>query len=69
MHFCITFNNERYVVLKDFLTLGTPVSYNGQAMDEVRKNFAWILDLRKEEGRWEIEVYISCKKRLVVGQP
>lgn len=32
------------------------VSYSGQAEEEVRHHFIWILDLEKEEGKWEIEV-------------
>lgn len=34
------------------------VSYNGQAEEEVRHHFTWILDLKKEEGKWEVVVHV-----------
>ena len=35
-----------------------------QAIDEVRKHFTWILDPKKEEGQWDIEVHIPNKDGL-----
>jgi hypothetical protein len=48
--------------LKDFSTWGTAVSYSGQAIDEVRHHFTWILDLKKQDGgQWDVEVYLPHK--------
>ncbi|KAI9772280.1 MAG: hypothetical protein M1840_001029 [Geoglossum simile] len=44
-HFCISFNEQGRVILKDSSTWGTTVSYGGKARDEVRHNFTWILSL------------------------
>ena len=35
------------------------MSYSGQASEEIQHQFIWILDLEKEEGKWEIEVYVQ----------
>ena len=59
LHFCITFDEGKHVILQDSSICGTAVSYSGQAEDEVRKNFTWILDLEKEEGKWDIKVHVS----------
>lgn len=37
-------------ILKDSSTRGTAVSYDGQAKEEVRHHFTWILEPEKEEG-------------------
>ncbi len=62
LHFCITyddtFNDEKHLILRDSSTNGTAVSYSGQAKEEVRHHFAWILDLKKEEGGWKVEVHL-----------
>ena len=61
LHFYInfrTFNGTRQLILKDVSTSGTTVTYNGQAREEVRDHFIWILDLEKAENKWELEVYI-----------
>ena len=62
LHFCITFdvtsNGKKHLILRDSSTHGTAVSYSGQARDELRHHFTWILDLEKEEGKWEIEIHI-----------
>ena len=62
LHFSITFDDtiddEKHLILKDSSTNGTAVGYNGQASEEVRHHFTWILDLKKEEGKWEIEVNV-----------
>ncbi|KAL9606105.1 MAG: hypothetical protein Q9179_000731 [Wetmoreana sp. 5 TL-2023] len=61
LHFCITFDHtiddEFHLILRDSSTHGMAVSYNGQAKKEVRHNFTWIMDLEKEEGKWEIKVH------------
>lgn len=61
LHFCITFDvtfdKKKRLILRDSSTNGTAVSYSGQAREEVRHHFTWILDLEKEEGKWEIEVH------------
>ena len=56
--FGVTFDGERHLMLRDLSTNGTAVSYSGQAKNEVRHNFTWILDLKKEQGKWEIEVHV-----------
>ena len=60
LHFCITFDDtiddKKHLILRDSSTNGTAISYNGQASEEVRRHFTWILDLEKEQGKWEIEV-------------
>ncbi|KAI9777434.1 MAG: hypothetical protein M1816_004724 [Peltula sp. TS41687] len=61
LHFCITFNEEQRLVLKDSSTHGTSVSYSGQAKDEVRHHFTWILDLKKDEGKWDVEVHVPSQ--------
>ena len=68
LHFCITFvmrDGKVRLILKDVSTCGTAVAYSGQARDDVRNHFVWILDLVKEEGRWELEVYVR-KIRFIV---
>ena len=56
--FDITIDSERHLILRDSSTNGTAVSYSGQAKDKVRYHFTWILDLKKKEGKWEVEVHI-----------
>ena len=62
LHFCITFDvtfdGKKHLILRDSSTNGTAVSYSDQARDEVRHHFTWILDLEKEEGKWEIEIHV-----------
>ena len=61
VHFYITFDiigGKRRLVLRDSSTHGTAVSYNGQAREEVRHHFTWILNLEKGEGEWKIEVHV-----------
>ncbi len=54
LHFCIafdvTFGEKKHLMLRDSSANGTAVSYSGQAREEVRHHFTWILDLEKEEG-------------------
>ena len=76
LHFCITFNEGGRLILNDSSTCGTAVSYDGQAKDEVRRKFTWILDLKKEErhneeqeneeekGKWNVEVHVPDKEGL-----
>ncbi len=42
-HFCITFDDQGRVVLRDSSIWGTAVSYDVQAKDEVRHHFSWLL--------------------------
>ena len=42
-HFSITFDTERRVVLRDASTNRTAVSYDGQAGNELRRHFTWII--------------------------
>ncbi|KAI9888435.1 MAG: hypothetical protein M1814_006940 [Vezdaea aestivalis] len=67
VHFHIKFdviNGKRRLVLRDCSFNGSAVSYNGQAGDEVRRHFTWILDLEKrdregrKQGEWDIEVHV-----------
>ncbi len=67
LHFCITFDDtiddkEKHLILRDSSTNGTAVSYSGQAIEEVRHHFTWLLDLKKEEGIWEVEVHVQGLK-------
>ncbi|KAL9011220.1 MAG: hypothetical protein Q9173_003915 [Seirophora scorigena] len=60
VHFHITFDvirGARYLVLRDSSTNGTAVSY-GQAEEEVRHHFTWILDLDKHDGEWKVKVHV-----------
>ena len=61
-HFCIAFDDtidkRSHLVLRDSSTNGMAVSYDGQANKEVRHHFTWILDLQKEEGKWEVRVHV-----------
>lgn len=51
LHFCITFDDtiddKKHLILRGSSTNGTAVSYSGQAIEEVRHHFTWILDLEK----------------------
>lgn len=55
-HFCITFDEEQRIILKDFSTYGTAVSIRGQAKNEVRHGIDWILSL--DDGKYDIVVQI-----------
>lgn len=59
VHFCITFDEKKQLILKDCSTRGTSVSYNGQARGEVRRRFTWILDLRTGDAEYEIKVHVG----------
>ena len=67
VHFHIKFKvirGTRRLVLTDSSTNGSAVSYSGQAEDEVRRHFTWILDLEKRDGdgriesKWEVKVHV-----------
>ncbi|KAL8904664.1 MAG: hypothetical protein Q9207_003113 [Kuettlingeria erythrocarpa] len=61
VHFHIKFDvirGERCLVLTDSSTNGTAVSYDGQAEEEVRHHFPWILNLDKEDGKWKVKVHV-----------
>ncbi|MDI1488801.1 MAG: hypothetical protein OHK93_008077 [Ramalina farinacea] len=65
VHFHITFDligGKRRLVLTDCSTHGTAVIYNGQAREEVRHHFTWILNLAKGEGEWKIVVHVRRLK-------
>ena len=42
-HFSITFDAQRRVILRDSSRVGTAVGYDGQAKDEIRSRFTWII--------------------------
>lgn len=63
IHFCISFNEQGQVLLRDSSTWGMAVTYDGQGIKEVRHHFTWILNLYKNE-KWNIEVHIPRKGRL-----
>ena len=48
-HFCITFDEQKRVVLRDFSRWGTSVSYDGQARNQIRHHFTWIINLDHEK--------------------
>ncbi|KAL8650293.1 MAG: hypothetical protein Q9210_003912 [Variospora velana] len=61
VHFHITFDvirGKRRLVLRDSSTNGTAVSYDGQAEEEVRHHFPWILNLDKKNGTWKVKVHV-----------
>ena len=65
LHFCITFNEDKRIILKDSSKCGTAVSYDGQVKDEVRHHFTWLLDLQKQDGsQWDIEVHVPGRDEL-----
>ena len=65
-HFHITLNQQGRLILKVHSTHGLAVSYNGQADDEIRRNFTWMLDLEKEngDGEYDVVVHVPDKKGL-----
>ena len=68
VHFHIKFDDvidgKRGLVLKGSSSNGTAVSYSGQAEDEVRRHFTWILNLEMRDrrgrikGGWDVEVHV-----------
>lgn len=67
-HFYLTFGNVngvRRLILKDVSTNGTAVAYSGQGGFQVRQRI-WLLDLTKEEGRWEVEVRVEKLRFMVL---
>lgn len=50
--------NDKNHLLRDSSTNGTAISHNGQAKEEVRHHLIWILDLKKQEEKWEVEVHV-----------
>jgi hypothetical protein len=42
-HFSITFDAQRRVIVRDSSKHGTGVSYDGQAQNEIRDHFTWII--------------------------
>ncbi|EED15615.1 hypothetical protein TSTA_050540 [Talaromyces stipitatus ATCC 10500] len=65
VHFYVTFDHHRNIILIDESTHGTAVTYSNQISREMRRNFEWILDLNREGDRlWEVEVYVPNLKGL-----
>lgn len=69
-HFCITFDDQERVVLKDTSSSNTIVSYDGHAATQQRHHFTWILfpgyDIRVKisgglEFRIELPEHHSCR--------
>lgn len=63
-HFNITFDEQHRLILKVCSKHGMAVAYNGQAKNEVRHRFTWILDLKKEKGDWDVEICVPNKNGL-----
>jgi hypothetical protein len=57
-HFCLTFDAQGRVILRDSSAWGTSVSYNGQVGDEVRDHFSWTLSLDVKKWNDNI-VYVN----------
>ncbi|KAL9084624.1 MAG: hypothetical protein Q9165_007979 [Trypethelium subeluteriae] len=58
-HFNITFNDSEHLILNAHSTHGMSVSYNSEAQGEIRRQFNWRLDLKKEDGgHWDTEVHV-----------
>lgn len=55
--FCISFDTERNLVLKDTSQTGTRVSYGGECI--WRKDFTWILDLHKKHRNISKDVWVK----------
>ncbi|OJD15878.1 STE protein kinase [Emergomyces pasteurianus Ep9510] len=51
VHFCITFDEEGRLVLKDVSTRQTAVSYNNRGTRHWRRGFSWILSLNGMDTR------------------
>ncbi|KAL8949551.1 MAG: hypothetical protein Q9222_004343 [Ikaeria aurantiellina] len=62
VHFYITFglntDGERLLILRDRSSNGMAVSYNGQAKEELRRDFTWILNLKNERRKWDVEIHV-----------
>ncbi|KAA6406991.1 MAG: serine threonine kinase [Lasallia pustulata] len=64
-HFCITFDEQKRVVLRDFSRWGTSVSYDGQARNQIRHHFTWIINFNDEKVDFKtIEVRIAGRDPL-----
>jgi hypothetical protein len=46
-HVCITFDEQKRVILRDFSTWGSSVIYNALARKKEQGNFTWILSLNE----------------------
>lgn len=44
-HFCVTFDEQKRVVLRDFSRWGTSISYNRQARNQIWHHFTWIIKI------------------------
>ncbi|KAK5141074.1 hypothetical protein LTR04_002730, partial [Oleoguttula sp. CCFEE 6159] len=54
-HFCITLDAQGRVIVRDFSKCGTIVSYDGQARDQKRSYFTWIIF----QGLEKIKVHLA----------
>lgn len=50
VHFCLTYNKNGDLVLRDHSFWGTTVSYNGQARTERRRHFTWIIKTKGDNA-------------------
>ncbi len=59
------FDEQKRVVLRDFSRWGTSVSYDGQARNQIRHHFTWIIDFNDEKVDFKtIEVRIAGRDTL-----
>lgn len=66
-HCCITFNENRRLILRDYSKNGTTVTYDGQGGAK-RKHFTWILSHQSLEAVEEILVHIQ-RIKFQIGIP
>ncbi|EEH04567.1 serine/threonine-protein kinase [Histoplasma capsulatum G186AR] len=57
VHFCITFESENHLVLRDISTKNTAVSYNRWGEKYKRRGFKWILNLDNEPRKISIHLF------------
>lgn len=57
-HCCITFDEQQQLVLRDFSTHGTKVTYNGQGAEK-RRGFTWLLNHENLEQGTKIVINIQ----------
>ncbi|EER40150.1 serine/threonine protein kinase [Histoplasma capsulatum H143] len=67
VHFCITFESENHLVLRDISTKNTAVSYDHWGEKYKRRGFQWILNLGKEIQ--DISIHLSDGFRLDITLP
>ncbi|EGC48632.1 serine/threonine protein kinase [Histoplasma capsulatum var. duboisii H88] len=67
VHFCITFESENHLVLRDISTKNTAVSYNHWGAKYKRRGFKWILNLGEENQ--DISIHLLDGFRLDITLP